>query len=109
MTTTNLTDLTLQTIIYRIESYDSIRTDLLLNKYGKSLYIYYKRLFCCEPILMVTSVFNACSYALIVPSNDFNEYLANYVELDQLATDEDKAAEMEVISFNSKFLKDFIK
>jgi len=76
-----------------------------LLKYKKQLYIYYKNEFCCEPVLMVTDVFNAAQYAKIVPSNEFTEYLNDYVETLHL-NKEDKTAEVETINFNSRMLSD---
>lgn len=83
----------------------AILTELLF-KYKKSLYTYYKDLFCCEPVLMVTDVFNAAQYALIVPSNEFNEAIDTYLQNEDL-NEEDKANEVELISFQSIMLKDF--
>jgi nitrate/nitrite-specific signal transduction histidine kinase len=83
----------------------SILTELLY-KYKKSLYIYYKDQFCCEPVLMVTDVFNACQYALIVPSNEFNEAIDTYLEDSEMSEDE-KHNQTELISFQSIMLSDF--
>jgi hypothetical protein len=87
-----------------------------LHPYLKSLYIYYKDLFGCEPVLMVTDVFNACQYAKIVPANDFNEAINAYlnvsyieVEQDNKNFDSDLFAQYETINFNSKMLIDLIK
>lgn len=85
---------------------DAIRTDLL-SQYKKSLYTYYKDLFRCEPVLMVTSVFNACSYAIIVPSNELGEAIETYLSADVTMTEEDREHERELISFQSIMLKDF--
>jgi hypothetical protein len=78
-----------------------------LHPYLKSLYTYYKDLFCCEPVLMVTDVFNAAQYAKIVPSNEFMEAINEYLE-DSYLNEEEKENETENINFNSKLLKDFI-
>ncbi len=89
----------------------SILTSELI-KYKKSLLKYYEALFCEEPILMVTSVFNACSYAKIVPSSEFNEAVCAYLEVPYIEQDEnspefneDLFNEFETINFNSIFLK----
>ena len=78
----------------------------LLYKYKKSLYIYYKDLFCCEPVLMVTTIFNAAQYAIIAPSNEFNEAIEHYLNNDNMS-EEDRESEKELISFQSIMLKDF--
>jgi hypothetical protein len=72
----------------------------------KSLYIYYKDLFCCEPVLMVTDVFNAAQYVKIVPSNEFHEAIEMYLEGDK--NEELRQYTTETINFNSKLLKDLI-
>lgn len=87
------------------EGKDSILTEILY-KYKKSLYTYFKSYYNCEPVLVVTDVYNACQYAFIAPSNEFNEAIENYLE-DENMSDEDKHAEIETISFNSIMLKDF--
>ena len=74
---------------------DSILIEKLIP-YKKSLLTYYRDLFNCEPILMVTSVFNAAQYGIIVPSNEMDEALDIYIA-DEDYSDEDK----EVIYFNS--------
>ena len=78
-----------------------------MQPYLKSLYIYYKDLFCCEPIIMVTDVFNAAQYAKIVPSNDFNEAISLYLDSCELS-EEEKEAASETINFNSKMLINLI-
>ena len=83
----------------------SILTEALYP-YRKSLLVYYRDLFCCEPLLMVTSVFNAAQYAKIVPANEFNEVLSDYLDGMDL-DDETREYEEEVIPFNSIMLSDF--
>lgn len=80
-----------------------------VNPYLKSLYVFYKDLFCCEPILMVTDVFNAAQYVKIVPSDDFNEAVCDYIG-DDLCTNEESEnfSTYETINFSSKLLKDFL-
>ncbi len=80
-----------------------------LHPYLKSLYTYYKRQFCCEPVLMVTAVFNAAQYAKIVPSNDFSDAIEAYMNGWDGFTEDEINSEIEVISFNSRLLKDLIK
>jgi hypothetical protein len=83
----------------------SILTELLY-KYKKSLYTYYKSYYNCEPVLMVTDVFNTCQYALIVPSNEFNDAIDTYLEDSEL-TEEEKQDQVELISFQSIMLSKF--
>ena len=84
----------------------------LMQPYFKSLYAYYKaqnpRY---EPILMVTSVTNATSYAKIVSSDEFTEAIQDFIGSKGIENenDEDKIAEYETINFCSKMLKQFIQ
>lgn len=73
-----------------------------LRPYLKSLYIYYKDRYCCEPVLMVTDVMNAAQYARIVSSDDFTEAIYNYLGI------ECDPGDYEVINSNSMLLKDLI-
>lgn len=73
-------------------------------KYKRSLLTYYTDLFCCEPILMVTDVMNACQYGKIVPATDFTEAIYAYMEVpyvDEEDTDSDEFVQYETINFNS--------
>lgn len=72
----------------------------LLFKYKKSLCTYYSRYYNSELILMVTTVFNAAQYALIVPANEFHEAIDAYLQGSDL-TEEERGQEMELISFQS--------
>lgn len=87
-------------------------TSLLVESlipYKKSLLTYYKDYFCCEPILMVTSVSNAVQYAKIVPSNEFKDAIYAYIGVDYVNEeneDSEEFAEFETINFNSILLKD---
>lgn len=76
--------------------------------YLGSLYIYYKSLFCCEPVVMVTDMFNAAQYIKFVPSNEFNEAIDEYLNTCIFLTSEDEENEKELINFNSKLLKDIL-
>jgi len=81
-----------------------------LAKYAKQLYIYYNHYFPGEPVLMVTSVTNACQYAKIVSSCDFEEAICQELGVDyvdQEDTDSDKFAAYETICANSIMLKEF--
>jgi hypothetical protein len=82
-----------------------------IHPYLKSLYVYYKDLFCSEPVLMVTDVTNAAQYCRIVSSNEFSEAICDYIGIDLEPEDQesDDFAMYESICFNSKFLKDIIK
>lgn len=78
-----------------------------LHPYLNSLYKYYLDYFCCEPILMVTDVFNAAQYCKIVSSNDYSEELNEYLDTCHLDNETRQCSE-ETINFNSKYLKEFI-
>jgi hypothetical protein len=89
----------------------AINTEEII-KYKKSLLTYYSEQFCEEPILMITSVFNACSYAKIVPASELNEAVCAYLEVLYIEQDEneqefneDLFSQFETINFNSIFLK----
>jgi hypothetical protein len=71
-----------------------------MHPYFKSLRTYYKDYYGCEPTLMITSVSNAAQYGRIVPCEEYFEALNAYT------TDED---EQDVINFNSKLIKYFIR
>ena len=81
--------------------------------YKKMLNIFFNRDFTSEPLLMVTSVFNAAQYGKIVPAGEFMEAVYAYMGVCYVETDEeeegfdeDKFAEYETICFNSISLKD---
>ena len=79
-----------------------------LHPIRNSLYIFYKDLFGCEPVLMVTDVFNTCNYVKIVPSSEFIESVDAYLS-DTNDVEEDELNEYkELINFNSKMLKDIL-
>ena len=73
-----------------------------LAPYKNSLFTYYSNLFTSEPVLMVTDVFNAAQYALIVPINEMSEAQAIYLQ------DRDCSQERELINFQSIMLVDWI-
>ena len=78
---------------------DSILIELLIP-YKRSLNTYYSDLFPSDPVLMVTDVFNASQYGIIVPSGEFHEAMSIYLDGSEL-NKEDREMEEEVISFNS--------
>jgi predicted alternative tryptophan synthase beta-subunit len=79
-----------------------------LLRYKKSLYTYFKRYYSQEPILMVTDVFNAAQYALIVPANEMSEAIQVYLQNSNL-TNEEKEEQTELIGFQSIMLKELLK
>lgn len=88
-------------LVSNMEAGGAILYDVI-HPYKKSLRTYYEDYFGCEPVLMVTSVSNAAVYGVIVPINELQEYLNDY--LGALDPD-DREAEEETILFNSKLLK----
>lgn len=82
----------------------------ILQPYLKSLYVFFKDHYSCEPVLMVTDVFNACSYAKIVSSNEFTESICEYLDIQCYNSEntQDYLMNFEQINFNSKLLKDLI-
>jgi hypothetical protein len=82
-----------------------------IQPYLNSLYVYYKDLFCSEPVLMVTDVTNAAQYCRIIPCEEFTKAICDYLGLDREPedTESDDFAMYESIMFNSTFLKDIIK
>lgn len=75
-----------------------------IYKYKRSLLTYYQDAYCCEPILMVTIVFNAAQYGKIVPSDGYHEAQNEYLETQDLC-EEDTQHEAETIDYNSIFLE----
>jgi hypothetical protein len=73
----------------------------IIAKYKKSLLTYFKEYYNCEPILIVTTVFNAAQYGFIAPSNEICDAIYNYVDSMNLETEEDRQNEIELISFQS--------
>lgn len=98
----------LHEIIEANESHtDSILIELLIP-YKKSLLVYYRDEFMCEPILMVTDVMNAAQYGKIVSSNAFSEAVCAYMEVDYVDEsniESDEFAQYETICANSIFLE----
>lgn len=75
-----------------------------IYKYKRSLLTYYRDAFCCEPILMITDVFNAAQYGKIVPSDDYRGAQYEYLKALGLCQ-EDAEQQAEIIDFNSMFLE----
>jgi len=79
----------------------------LMLPYKNSLLTYYKNYFCNEPILMITSVFNAAQYGKIVSSDNFTEELINFIgDPDCVDKDNENFGEYETICFNSIMLSE---
>ena len=78
----------------------------LIVPYKKQLLTYFKGFYLQDPVLVVTSVFNAAQYGFIVPADQFQESICNYLE-DYTCMEEDSEnfAEWETINFNSLFLE----
>lgn len=81
----------------------SILTELLVP-YKRSLLAYYRAYFGCEPLLMVTDVFNTCSYAKIVPETGLHDAICAYLGVDDIDiedTESDNFAAYGTICANS--------
>lgn len=77
-----------------------------IKKYKKSLITYFEHNYPGDPILVVTDVFNACCYGFIATTYSYDEVIDNYVEKNNPnASDEDKENFIEVIKFQSIYLK----
>ena len=73
-----------------------------LFKYRKALKVYYNNYFSGGAILMVTAVFNACGYGIIVPEDEFNEAICTYLnDFDCSNEDNENYSEYETICANS--------
>lgn len=81
----------------------SILVEEILGK-RKSLYAYYKDQFGCEPILLITDIFNAAQYGFIVPESQFLEYANDYADKNSTSED-DKEQYVETMLFNSARLR----
>lgn len=69
----------------------------------KQLKIYYKDLFNCDPVFMVTMVTNNLCYGQITSSNDFLDAVNLYLQEADIEQEE-REAEIEMISANSFLL-----
>jgi hypothetical protein len=74
--------------------------------FKKSLYTYFKRYYNCEPVLIVTDVYNAAQYDFIAPSNEMQDAIDTYLSVDTTLDEEEKENQVELISFQSILLKD---
>ena len=100
--------------LHEIIKSNSVKTTAIewgqIAPYLKSLNTFYKDLFCCDPIVMVVSVSNAAQYVKIVPCDEFNACVCDYIgcEEHEIENSDDLLAQFETINFNSKFLKQLI-
>lgn len=94
-------------IIEKFENEEDVSYEKI-HPYLRSLYIYYKAQFCCEPVLMVTAVFNAVQTVQIVPENEFTEAIECYVNSMDLTDPTEREHEKELINFQSKYLIDLL-
>ena len=77
-----------------------------ITKYKRSLLTYYRNYYIGEPIVMVTSVFNAGALGMIVPAAEFGEALDVYLAVNGIYHGHpDYESEYEIINANSIFLK----
>lgn len=92
-----------------IELFEAGTTEVSLEhiaKYKRSLLTYYRSYYIGDPIVMVTSVFNAGALGMVVPSAEFVEALDVYLAVNGINPNHpDYEAEYETISANSIFLK----
>jgi len=79
-----------------------------IHPYLKSLYIYYKDYYGCEPFLMVTDVFNAAQYVRIIPEDELYDAIERYLDSCGFESHEERKYEAENILFNSQLLKDIL-
>jgi len=88
-----------------IEYCNDLKNSVLIEQiipYKKSLLTYYTNYFTSEPILMVTAVFNAAQYGVIVPANEFIDAICEHLnDLECMNEDSGNYAEYETICFNS--------
>lgn len=81
---------------------DSVLIEKMIP-YKKSLLAYFSSRFTSEPVLMVTSVFNAAQYGRIEPAGELNDAICAW--LDDYDCDNEES-EYETICANSIMLKD---
>jgi len=78
--------------------------------YKKSLLAYFTAQFPSEPILLVTSVTNACQYARIEPAGELTDAICAYLDDYDCANEEsENFGTYETICANSMMLKEFIE
>ena len=73
------------------------------KKYKKSLLVFYRSQYPrgAEPVIMVTTVFNACQYGKIVHPFEIEEAANEFLGADKTLTDREREEEKENIYFNS--------
>lgn len=96
-----------------IDIFDNDHTASILwdkvSPYKKILYVYYKKLFMCEPVWLVTSLTNSTCYGRIVPETKLYESITSYLEVPYIdSDDEDIEASYDAICANSKLLKELL-
>lgn len=96
-----------------IDIFDNDHTTSILwdkiSPYKKILYVYYKKLFMCEPVWLVTSLTNSTCYGRIVPENDLHESIISYLEVPYIDSDnKEMEINYEIICANSKLLKELL-
>ena len=80
-----------------------------VSPYKKILYAYYKKLFMCEPVWLVTSLTNSTCYGRIVPETELYESITSYLEVPYIdSEDEEIESYYEIICANSKLLKELL-
>ena len=98
----------LHELIDKFSRNQPVSTELILP-YKKSLRTLLQSRYNGEPILMVTSVFNAGSMGLVVPADEFNDAIHHYLiehNPETKVDSEDWESYSETINANSIFLKD---
>ena len=80
-----------------------------VSPYKKILYVYYKNLFMCEPVWLVTSLTNSTCYGRIVPETELYESITSYLEVPYIDSEnEEIETSYEIICANSKLLKELL-
>ncbi len=74
-----------------------------IHKYKKSLLVYYRNEWGQRytPLLLVTSVFNACQYGKIIHPCEAEEAANDYLNADKSLSEDEKEEAKETIFFNS--------
>lgn len=94
--------------IFNNEHTESILWDKV-SPYKKILYVYYKNLFMCEPVWLVTSLTNSTCYGRIVPETELYESIMSYLEVPYIDSEnEEIETRYEAICTNSKLLKELL-
>lgn len=100
----------LQSLITSFDSLQSIQWEQVAP-YKKLLYVYYKNIYNCDPIFMVTFLSNAICAGYIVPAENFDEYIFEELGISSIDIEDEESesfSNYETISVNSKFLEDLI-